>query len=440
MLGMVNPTSQKSKRPGRKQKHYTDSQGVPVPGLSRRPSDGRWRVIGTQQTFTEPDEAKAIQKFLRLTKAPIKGSVGVAGFPVVISHDRAEQLAEDVGITKDELIDLLTTDDQRYIDRVKNDLTTRPKWLAEVTGIEELGYLDTLKAPTPLPTLDEIEAIWELRFKKSADQKRKVKTYWTDFKETAKIKTLKDIDAQSVTLYKNVVYDRDFTPKYQDNIFNGVRRMLTFAASEALGGDVGMAALNAAAIPLALLVPSGDTININPKPLKLADWQTLLSHATGDVKAQILLMLNGGFYASEVVRLEWDEITENGCIVTRRLKEGNVIRACVLWPETLEALKHVKRKGKHLFYSYSGLPLSGKAARERFDELAKKAGLEITSSQLRDSVATAIARGLNRDAKHSGELEAIVLGHRTGIRDSYVLSCPEMVRPACEAIRSAYFP
>lgn len=54
------------KKPGRKQKHYVTATGKTVVGLTRRP-DGRWRVIGTHQTFREPDEAKAIEKFRRLT-------------------------------------------------------------------------------------------------------------------------------------------------------------------------------------------------------------------------------------------------------------------------------------------------------------------------------------------------------------------------------------
>ena len=41
---------------GRKQKHHVTSRGETLVGLSCRPSDGRWRVIGSRITFTEPDE------------------------------------------------------------------------------------------------------------------------------------------------------------------------------------------------------------------------------------------------------------------------------------------------------------------------------------------------------------------------------------------------
>src|SRR5262245_3201716 len=54
------------KKPGRRPEHYTDSNGTPIEGLARRPKDGRWRIIGTNITFTEENEQRAIAKFHRL--------------------------------------------------------------------------------------------------------------------------------------------------------------------------------------------------------------------------------------------------------------------------------------------------------------------------------------------------------------------------------------
>src|SRR5688572_21768237 len=60
-------TAATKQKVGRKQKHFEDpATGLPVVGLTRRP-DGRWRIIGTHQTFREPDVAKAIEKFRELT-------------------------------------------------------------------------------------------------------------------------------------------------------------------------------------------------------------------------------------------------------------------------------------------------------------------------------------------------------------------------------------
>jgi hypothetical protein len=64
--GMTTATPSK---PGREQKHHVTAKGKTIVGLSRRP-DGRWRVIGTQQTFRETDEEKAVARFYELTDAP----------------------------------------------------------------------------------------------------------------------------------------------------------------------------------------------------------------------------------------------------------------------------------------------------------------------------------------------------------------------------------
>src|SRR5687767_14875785 len=55
------------KRRGRRAAHYRCSDGKVINGLARRPSDGRWRVIGTGATFVEPDELKAIGRFREIT-------------------------------------------------------------------------------------------------------------------------------------------------------------------------------------------------------------------------------------------------------------------------------------------------------------------------------------------------------------------------------------
>src|SRR5579862_1917350 len=65
---------------GRKQHHHIDSRtGKPIVGLSRMSDGKRWRIIGTQERFTEPDEQKAIEKFRRLTGKNLIASVGVKG-------------------------------------------------------------------------------------------------------------------------------------------------------------------------------------------------------------------------------------------------------------------------------------------------------------------------------------------------------------------------
>jgi hypothetical protein len=56
---------------GRKQKPYRTSWNETIDGLSRRP-DGRWRIIGTQTTYSEHDERKATQLIGRAIRTSSK--------------------------------------------------------------------------------------------------------------------------------------------------------------------------------------------------------------------------------------------------------------------------------------------------------------------------------------------------------------------------------
>ncbi len=128
-----------SKRPGRKQKHIT-AKGETVVGLTRRP-DGRWRVIGTHQTFRKSDEARAVERFRRLTdpRREFKEKYGDFSFQGSVIDELSKGFA--------------VIDEGRMWKWIGDQIRTRPKWFAEKVGIEEIGYLDELTPPEKLPTL-----------------------------------------------------------------------------------------------------------------------------------------------------------------------------------------------------------------------------------------------------------------------------------------------
>lgn len=76
----------------------------------------------------------------------------------------------------------------------------------------------------------------------------------------------------------------------------------------------------------------------------------MVKTATVPLRAMILLAINCGFGNTDVGTLEWaDLVLEKGLLDTFRHKTG-VRRRCVLWPETVKALKStraLKRKGVH---------------------------------------------------------------------------------------------
>ena len=67
-----------------------------------------------------------------------------------------------------------------------------------------------------------------------------------------------------------------------------------------------------------------------------AEIRSLLEHASPQVKAMILLGINGGLGNLDVALIERDDIA-NGWLVRKRSKTG-VARRIPLWPETVEAL------------------------------------------------------------------------------------------------------
>ena len=78
-----SPANGTGKKRGRKPAHFTTSDGKPIEGMARRPADGRWRIIGTDITFTEPDERLAVHRY-RMWQAG-RGGSGLIHVPVLIS-------------------------------------------------------------------------------------------------------------------------------------------------------------------------------------------------------------------------------------------------------------------------------------------------------------------------------------------------------------------
>lgn len=462
MNAALQPSVATAKKRGRKPASYTTSWNETINGLARRPSDGRWRIIGTDTTFTEPDERLAVHKFQSIVAqqkgetidVPIAagkvrdGSLAAAirrvTPPIQPPTDPADRLAEEWasgprgGDTPTRL--KLTADGSYEIFReatecaawwpwLRRYILTNYKLIAKNTGIESMAYLPDLKPPEPLPTFQVLETTWKTYGKCSELQKKKVLRGWNDFIEATGIEGIDDITPEVAVSYQDDVHGRGLSGKQQQHIFSGIRRVVSFAKSRAIAVD----AMQKALTYLELLRPSESAISLDPKPIDVDDWKRLLANAEGDDKAMVLLMLNCAMYLQEVIRLEWDDIRD-GCVTTRRKKKGQCVRVAVLWKETLDALKDVKRKGAHIFNTYAGEPIKICGAQRRFAALTDKATLLVTASQLRDGAYTAAVQ-----ANVSTPLCQLLVGHRSGMADHYVQRNPKMVAPACEAIHRHYF-
>jgi integrase len=88
----------------------------------------------------------------------------------------------------------------------------------------------------------------------------------------------------------------------------------------------------------------------------------LVDEAEGDDGAMMLCMMNFAMYLQETIDLRWKKIKPNGSLIAHRAKSGRVVRVATLWPETIEALAKVKRRGEFIFYGAHGKQIGIKGA------------------------------------------------------------------------------
>lgn len=88
------------------------------------------------------------------------------------------------------------------------------------------------------------------------------------------------------------------------------------------------------------------------------ELKKILRIARGQIRAFVLLGLNGGMYAKDIADLMPADLKREGghwVIDNDRIKTG-VRRKTVLWPETVRALKSCRRGGDRLFVTLHGNP------------------------------------------------------------------------------------
>ncbi len=142
------------------------------------------------------------------------------------------------------------------------------------------------------------------------------------------------------------------------------------------------------------------------------DIRQLLDAADMKMRAMIWLGLNCGFGCTDCAELKWSNLDfENGRVKLARKKTG-ILRDLPLWPETIEAIKTIPKKGKLVFYTSRGnsfmrtiLKIDGNGNSKyttqntitpKFSRLIKKVGLNVPMGTgfytLRRTAATIAAR------------------------------------------------
>ncbi len=142
------------------------------------------------------------------------------------------------------------------------------------------------------------------------------------------------------------------------------------------------------------------------------DIRWLLDAADVQMRAMIWLGLNCGFGCTDCAELKWSNLDITNCRVKLARKKTGISRDLPLWPETIDALGKITRKGKLVFYTSRGnqfvrmvLKTDGNgnskyttqnSITRKFSKLIKKDGLKVPKGTgfytLRRTAATIAAR------------------------------------------------
>lgn len=110
------------------------------------------------------------------------------------------------------------------------------------------------------------------------------------------------------------------------------------------------------------------------------DVNALLGVASPDLYGMILLGLNGGYGAEDCRGLAWHHVDLDKALIKYRRKKTNIPRTTPLWPETVDALRALKRLRpgcEQVFVTRHGNAWSGTGIAHLFADLAEKAKLEL---------------------------------------------------------------
>jgi integrase len=159
-----------------------------------------------------------------------------------------------------------------------------------------------------------------------------------------------------------------------------------------------------------------------------------------EAKAMLLVALNFCFYPIDLARLQWSEIDMDRGTFSAKRGKTKVARVAVIWPETLEVLKQLKRSEADdcAFHTVTGRPHNDNTTRKWFYDLRdglKDMPKTVQMADLRDGAYTEAVQGEGVEFVHA----QILAGHRApGMSDMYVRRNPKMVAKACDAVRRAY--
>jgi integrase len=441
---------------GRPQKPYHTSWGDLLPGLYRCP-DGRWRINATGQKFTEPDERRAVQKFLDWTAkhnpAPTVEMVGDfnAGLkpvePMGVANGVQLPIGYVEGFSEGPMPDGIEPElrtgyslPQSVIwPWLREQLITRPEHVAKMIGIPELAGLRHFSLPTPSLKLEHLIEVYRQNSPSSEQSKTRCVRVFRRLMEHADARTLDDLTTEKLLALRHSI-ENDPALKSSGTktwMYGQVKTLIAF------GLDVGLEASQiAAALARCSVLWTPDPLpDLAPNPTSRTDFHKLLT-ATGNGpwRAWLLVGLNFCMHMDEVCGIQtkdMDVAAGTYACIRNKTRRQRVPRAAVLWPETMDAVRPLLGK-QLLFTSPTGTRYNVRSRCNEFAKLRAKAGLPntVTFDGLRDAAFGAACK-----ARENSDWAKVLAGQRAaGQEDNYVLRNPACVRPACDAVYASYGP
>jgi len=457
-----------SRKLGRPTGFYRASWGERIDGLARL-GDGRWKVSGPKPVkFTESDERLAVARALQIVAQREQATVRVpraaarvgdadavrqalAMFPTPAGDpDKLTGTFRPPGISASlekglpppiapEPIRIEVQGEQMLFFQERTQaaafwawlremLLTNGEYLARMTGVQQLAWLDQVDRPADSPRLDDLIKIYAAKPGVSAEEIARVRRIWKEFTKCVGVETVREIRHAHAEAYEAKISTLGLSPKSVKHRYSRVRTVLAYAVKRGKGIDDCRKALDVLAM---LEVETPDPLD--PEPITPAQFWAIHRKAkradNPTFAAMMLFALNAALYPSEVGSVRWSDIDlKRGEFATRRRKTG-VPRLAMLWPETLAAIKALPRDAETVFHTARPHYKRPSVFRD-WDTYRAAAKLpKVKFAQIRDAAFTVACRVSLDEAR-------VLAGHRMpGAVDNYVLRRPQFVAAACEAVR-----
>jgi len=403
-------------RRGRKPTHFVTSTGQTIVGLIKQ-KDGRYRILATGQKFRADSESEALYKFRKLTDED--------------GNDR-----KPVGATAKTWFDgdsmwMKTVRSPDYYTFIREEILADPREFARKVNLPGLAMIDLTAIPQGQITIAQLIENYQQQSPSTEKTKREAVAALNQLKDQALAEFVNDLSVDKLTAYRQSL--EGLSAGSQAAYFSRVKAILAF------GLKIGMdqMQLRAALDRCRVLWTSSPVAPMQPHPISREHFHALLGAANEVWRARLLLAMNACMYIADLSAIKWSEIDLNKkALVTIRGKT-RIPRVAYLWPETVEALQKLERRGPHIFTSRDGTAYHRSSLGCQFDKLRTAANVpnSVKFADIRDGSYTAAAC-----AATDPRWAKVLAGHSSGMEDHYVLRDVAKVKPACDAVHKAYGP